>query len=220
MLKLKIKPPTNLKTLLSVILAVLATIGYSQQSNDFVVLRNENKPETNDTVFGQVDLPSDGVFWSVKIITASGKKKFKTKEVLFLKAGNLFFASIPYGKSYAIVPRIVEGYIDLYFYYTGSDRLSFIPKMQKEFRLDEKTSFYAPLGISQAIWKATSSFYIHDPKTKDYLKVPKSDDKFVEEISHVFIQNEDIYQRIVNGEYRSEQVGRIVTLYNQSIKNE
>lgn len=209
-----------LKILLIIILIVISNIGYSQKSEDFVVIRGEINSQINDTVFGEIELPSNGVFWNVKIITADGKRKFKNKDVLFLKSRELFFASIPYGKSFAIVPRIIEGKIDLYFYYTGSDRLSFIPKMQKEFRLNDMISFYAPLGISQLIWNATSNFYVYDKNSNDYIKVPKSNDKFIEEVSHVFIKNETIYNKIKTGDYKSEHIGRIVTLYNQSINNE
>jgi hypothetical protein len=206
----------KLRVVLTAIMIFISAYVYCQNSDDYVVLRNDGNSQNIDTIFGKIDLPSKGVFWNVKIKTLTGERKFKTKEVVELKAGNLYFASIPYGTSYAIVPRIIDGVIDLYFYYTGSDRLTFIPQMQEEFRLDTKTSFNAPLLISNAIWDATSNFYIYDSVSHLYIKVPRSNDKFIEQVSHIFKGNDEIYKKIRTGEYKSEHIGRIVELYNQS----
>ncbi len=209
----------NFKILLLLILVLFFTRVKGQDTMDFVVLRSEKNLLNNDTIFGMIEMPHKGVFWNVKIKTNSGKRKFKTKEVKGLKAGNLYFASIPYGKSNAIVPRIIQGKIDLYFYYTGSDRLSFIPKMQEEYKPIKNVSFYTPVAISNAIWDATSNFYILDPSSNKYLKIPRSKDKFIEQISFVFKSNEEIYNKIITGEYDPIQIGKIVNLFNNYEEN-
>ncbi len=190
----------------------------AQFSGDYLVLKSKSDSVNTDTIFGQIDLPSDGVFWNVKIITSTGIRKYKTKEVLRLQSGNIHFAGIPYGKSNAIVPRILEGEKELYFYYTGSDRLSFIPKMQNDFNRDIDYDNF--LILSESIWNATSNFYIFDSISKKYYKVPKAKKKFIEEISELFKSNEEIYKRIKNGVYKPEHIGHIIHLYNRSIQSQ
>lgn len=190
----------------------------AQNSVDFLVLRSKSDSLNSDTIFGQIDLPSNGVFWNVKIKTSTGVRKYKTKEVLRLQSGNIHFAGIPYGKSIAIVPRILEGEKELYFYYTGSDRLSFIPKMQNDFNRDIDYDNF--LILSESIWNATSNFYIFDSISKKYYKVPKAKKKFIEEISELFKSNEEIYKRIKNGVYKPEHIGHIIHLYNRSIQSQ
>jgi hypothetical protein len=189
---------------------------YAQNPIDYVILRNQSDTLGFDTIFGKVILPNNGVFWSVKIETASGEKKFKNKEVVRIQSGNLHFASIPYGKSYAIVPRILDGEIELYFYYTGSDRLSFISKMQDDFNSD--ISYDNHLMISESIWNATSNFYIFNQNINQFIKITKSSEKFKEDISEIFKSNESIYKKIKNGEYRPAQIGQIVKSYNNSFR--
>ena len=187
---------------------------HSQNPTDYVVLRKKSDTLKFDTIFGKVDLPNNGVFWNVKIKTSSCERKFKNKEVYRIKAGSLNFSSIPYGKSYAIVPRILAGEVELYFYYTGSDRLTFISQMQEDFNSD--ISYDNHLMISESIWNATSSFYIFNPSNDQYIKITRSTEKFKEEISEIFKSNDNIYRRIKNGQYRPEQIGHIVKLYNSS----
>lgn len=197
-------------------MTLISAFVYAQNSKDYIVLRNEDNSPKLDTIFGQIDLPSNGVFWNVKINTLSGEKKFKTKEVIGVKAGDLYFAGIPYGTSNAIVPRIIDGTIDLYFYYTGSDRLTFIPQMKEEFNRD--VSYDDHLLISETIWNATSNFYIFDPSSNKYYKIPQSNDKFKEQISEVFKSNDEIYNKIKTGIYKPNQIAQIVKLYNLSLK--
>jgi hypothetical protein len=185
---------------------------HGQILSDYVVLKSSSNSQKIDTLYGQVDLPNNGVFWNVQINTPSGKRKFKTKEVASLKAGYLYFASIPYGKSFAIVPRILSGEIELYFYYTGSDRLSFIPQMQEE--LNRDISYDDHLLLSESIWNATSNFYIFDKSKNKYFKVPRSIDKFKEQIAEIFKANQDIYNKIMSEEYRPNQIGLVIKRYN------
>ncbi|MFN3445232.1 MAG: hypothetical protein ACK44D_05785 [Bacteroidia bacterium] len=189
---------------------------YAQSPTDYIILRKTSDTLTSDTIFGHVDLPKSGVFWNVKIKTPSGERKFKNKEVSRIKVGNLYFSSIPYGKSYAIVPRILDGEVELYFYYTGSDRLSFIPQMQEDFNRD--ISYDNHLIISEAIWNTTSNFYIFNRNTGQYIKLTNSTDKFKDEIAEIFKSNENIYKSIKSGKYGYEQIGYIVKLYNSSIR--
>ena len=154
-------------------------------------------------------------FWNVKINTKSGTQKFKPKEVIKLRAGDYYFASIPYGKSYAIVPRVMDGAIDLYFYYTGSDRLSFISRMQEDFTGDvDYDDFFL---ISVAIWNSTGYFYVYNSDSDKYYKVSHSDKKFIEQISGLFEENKKLYNKIRNGEYKPNQIPLIVKLNNDSM---
>lgn len=189
---------------------------FAQSATDYIIIRKTGDTLTYDTIFGQVDLAKSGVFWNVKIKTSLGERKFKNKQVSRIKAGNLYFASIPYGKSHAIVPRILEGEVELFFYYTGSDRLSFIPQMQEDFNRD--ISYDNHLTISEAIWNATSNFYIFNRNTNQYIKLTKSLDKFKDEIAEIFKSNENIYRSIKSGKYRPEQIGYIVKLYNNTFR--
>lgn len=186
----------------------------AQHSTDYVVLSNVGDTLNNDTLFGEVDVPNNGVFWNVKIATDRGLRKLKNKEVARIKAGNLYFSGIPYGKSTAIVPKILDGEIELYFYYTGQDRLTFISQMQED--LSGEISYANPLMISQAIWDATSNFYVFNRSTNQYVKVAKSPTKFKNEVAEVFKLNQDIYQAIKNGKYQPEQIAYLVKLYNSS----
>ncbi|MCC6684408.1 MAG: hypothetical protein IT247_04995 [Bacteroidia bacterium] len=195
---------------------IISAYGYSQSLTDFVVLRKQSDTLKSDTIYGTVILPHNGVFWNVKIKTASGEKKFKPKEVARIKAQNLYFASIPYGKSYAIVPRILDGEVELYFYYTGSDRLSFISKMQDDFNSD--IAYDNHLMISESIWNATSNFYIFNRTTNQFIKITRSSEKFKENISEIFKSNESIYRKIKNGDYKPEQIGQIVKSYNNTFR--
>jgi glycine betaine/choline ABC-type transport system substrate-binding protein len=126
----------------------------------------------------------------------------------------LHFASIPYGKSYAIVPRVIDGAIDLYFYYTGNDRLTFIYIMQEDFNGDVKYDDH--YLVSEVIWNSTSYFYIYDSELDKYYKVPRSKNDFIERIADIFKANEKIYDKIRNGYYKPNQIPLIVKLYNDS----
>lgn len=206
------------RLILTILTITISVYAYSQNPTDYVVLRKGSDTLTVDTIFGHIDLPNNGVFWNVKIKTSSGERKFKNKDVTRIKAGDLYFSSIPYGKSYAIVPRILDGELELYFYYTGSDRLTFISQMKEDFNRD--ISYDNHLMISESIWNATSNFYIFIPRLDKYYKIPRSTDKFREEISEIFKADDDIYNKIMSGKYRPEQIGQIVKLYNRSLRKQ
>ena len=91
--------------------------------------------------------------------------------------------------------------------------------MQEEYKPIKNVSFYAPVAISNAIWDATSNFYILDPSSNKYLKIPRSKNKFIEQISFVFKSNEEIYNKIITGEYDPIQIGKIVNLFNNYEEN-
>jgi hypothetical protein len=194
------------------LLILISSISFGQIQSDYVVLRPINDTTTVDTVFGEVIIPRNGVFLNVKIETATGLKKFKSKQVLCLQAGDIHFASIKWGQSFAIVPRILEGNLDLYFYYTGQDRLSFIPQMKKE--LQANISYDDRLLISSAIWNASSNYYIYEPESKEYYKITGSKEKFKNEIAPLFIKHPEIYQKILDGTYEPKHVGWLVKIYN------
>lgn len=201
---------------ITLILIYISIPMFGQNSTDYVILKNTSDTLKADTIFGQVDLPKNGVFWNVKIKTPSGERKFKNREVSRIKVGNLYFSSIPYGKSYAIVPRILDGEVELYYYYTGADRLSFIPRMQSDFNRD--ISYDNHLLISEAIWNATSNFYIFNRSTNQYIKITGSSDKFRDEIAEVFKSNDNIYKNIKSGKYTPEHIGFIVKIYNSTFR--
>lgn len=205
-----------MRIILVTLFSFLFALSKGQNTDDYVVIRPENGSNTLDTIFGQIDLPNNGVFWNVKINTASGMRKFKTKDVICLQTGDLHFASIPYGKSYAIVPRVMDGAVDLYFYYTGSDRLTFINTMQEDFTGDVKYDDH--YLVSEVIWNSTSYFYVYNSDLKTYYKVPRSKNDFIEQIADVFKANEKIYNKIRSGDYKPNQIPLIVKLYNDSMK--
>lgn len=189
----------------------ICTNVFAQQENQYVLLRPETKSEVPDTIYGRVNIPDNGVFWNVKITTSSGEMKFKTKEVLGIKVQNLYFASIPYGKSYAIVPRIVTGKLDLYYYYTGSDRLKYIDADN----VDQLgyTGIIA-VDLSQIIWSKTSNFYLDNHMTEEFYKVPHANTEFKEQTAELFSDNPEVYNKIKSGTLGAKDMIEIVRLYN------
>lgn len=184
---------------------------FAQQKNQYVILRPLTKSEVPDTIYGRVNIPKNGVFWKVRITTSSGEMKFKTKEVLGIQVQNLYFASIPYGKSYAIVPRIVTGTLDLYYYYTGSNRLKYIDADN----VDQVgyTGIIA-VDLSQIIWNRTSNFYLDNHISEEFYKVPHANNEFKEQTAELFSGNPEIQNKIRSGALRAKDMIEIVRLYN------
>lgn len=188
-------------------------LAYGQNSKDYVILRPNEKTIQYDTIFGEIEMPKKGVFWNIKIQTKEGFKKFKNREVVGVQVEGMYFASIIYGKGCAIVPRLIGGRMELYYNYTGgSDRYQYVNQSEI---VKEGFSGIPPYDLSQIIWDATSHFYITHPTTNEFHKIPRSNKKFREETSILFLDNPEIYNRISTGELGVENIIELVKLYNE-----
>jgi hypothetical protein len=192
------------------------TPGHGQ--SDYIVLRAKAGAADVDTVFGTVNLPEDGVFsGKVKINTKGAEEKFKTKNIRCLRAANLHFASIRFGASYAIVPRIMHGPLELYFFYTGFDRLAFIPIEPELFTGDVSYDDQEP---AEGIWNRTSNFYLSKAGSDVFFEVPKSQKKFQKETPEFFKDNDTLYKRIIDEEFEPNQIPLMVALYNKAVSGQ
>ena len=204
-----------MKIFLTLIIFILTTVVFSQRMTDYVILKPKDKLIKPDTIFGQIDLPKNGIILKAKIKTSSGKKKYKIKEVIGFKAGDLYFASLPYSNGYVFAPRLIKGKIDLYFYCTGNGGYTYIYNTGNMY-VDLISSIIAN-ATKAAMVNITSYFYIYDYKTNEYYKIPHSENKFKEVIADIFKENPEVYRKIINGDYKPNQIPEIVELYNNSI---
>ncbi len=232
-----------MKAIYILIINLLSILTLAQSPIDYVILRPKSDSLKPDTVYGVVELPKNGVFWNVKINTDSGQKKFKTSEVIALQADSLYFGSIPYGTSYAIVPRLLKGKLELYFYYVGDDRISFlregyIPFADKKEWDPDSSIYYDDLYVAdprhaalwdlvillwevpEYIWERMSRYYIYDPRTDKYYKVPRGNRKFKRKIAPLFKDHQEIHSQILNEDLDPEEILLIVSQYNRDFENQ
>ncbi|WP_321289083.1 hypothetical protein [uncultured Sunxiuqinia sp.] len=60
----------------------------------------------------------------------------------------------------------------------------------------------------------TSFYYINWSKTDDFIKVPHSKNKIIDKIAYIFKGNEDIYNKIKNGDFKPSQIPLFVEKFN------
>jgi hypothetical protein len=65
----------------------------------------------------------------------------------------------------------------------------------------------------------TNCFYLFDRKTNMPLRVPRSMDRFAEEVAEVFKDDEDLYSRIKNAEFNPDRIAEIVQIYNKKSRD-
>jgi hypothetical protein len=204
----------NMRIVLITIVTFLTSLLYGQNSSDYVILRHEYESAKPDTIFGKIGLPENGIILKVKIQTNNGKEKYKIKETIGFRAGEVYFASLKYNKGYVFAPRLIEGEIDLYFYYSGTGGYTYLfsgDNLKADLISNSIGLAYEAVAVSM-----TSYYYIYDSKTDNYYRVPHSSKKFLEQISDIFKDNTDIYNKILNGTYKPHQIAEIVELYNNS----
>jgi hypothetical protein len=205
---------TNMRIIFIAIVTFYSTLLYGQQSGDYVILRSENSYLKPDTIFGKIDLPKNGILLNVKILTEKGKEKYKIKETIGFQSGEVYFASLKYNKGYVFAPRLIEGTIDLFFYYTGTGGYTFFIRFNN-FKADLIVNAIGAAFQAIAV-NMTSCYYIHDSKTDRYLRIPHSENTFKEQVSEIFRDNTEIYNKIISGYYKPNQIAEIVELYNSS----
>jgi hypothetical protein len=196
-----------------------SVITYGQGSLDYVILKTQEN-QIADTIFGKIELPASGILLNVRIQTANGIEKYKIKEAIAFKSGELYFGSFAYNQGYVFAPRIIEGPMELYFYYSGSGGHNHIYTRYVIVSNDFKTGLIATVlanALQAVAVSATSYFYIVDPKTYKYMRVPHSLNNFIEDISEFFKNDEFLYTKIKNGDYKPNQIAEIVQTYNKNI---
>ena len=204
-----------MRLILITIAIIFSNLLFGQQTIDYVILKPENDSVKPDTIYGKIDLPKNGILLNVKIQTDKGKKKYKIKETTGFVSDGVYFASLVYNKGYVFAPRLIEGPIDLYFYYSGTGGYTYLFTVGN-FRADLMRNAIGAAYQAVAV-SMTSYYYIHDSKTDKYYRVPHSGNKFQEQLSEIFKDNTEIYNKILNGDYKPNQIAEIVELYNKSI---
>ncbi len=194
---------------------------FGQYSKDCVILRSRKKGVNQDTIFGRIVLPQKGRISTVNIQTEKGFRRYQTYETVGFKASDLYFGSFKYNGGYVFAPRIIEGKVELYFYYSGIGGKEI--KNYYVFLSDDiKTGLILTVVTNavQAIAASnTSCFYLFDRKTNMPLRVPRSMDRFAEEVAEVFKDDEDLYSRIKNAEFNPDRIAEIVQIYNKKSRD-
>ncbi len=176
-------------------------LSYGQDNRDFVVLKSSDKNSLPDTVFGNILIPQNGIYINAKIETPEGIKRFSPNKVICFKAGKKYFASVPFGNGKVFAMRQIEGPIELYYYSTDSPN-------DNRGLLEQ--------SLHEGLVSLTSRYYLKSDSISDMIVVPSSSKKFIQNISTIFKDNEDIYDKIVKGFFTSKDIYSLVNLYNSS----
>lgn len=176
-----------------------------QVENDYLILRPDKETTKQDTIWGDIILPENGVIVKVKIMTPNGLEKFKIKKTCEFHANGKYFARVPYSTGFVIAERLLKGTIDLYFYDT---------------RIKNYNYSGGVIGgaMASTMIGMTSFYYLKRNKTDNFIKVPHSKKKIIDDLAYIFKDNENIYNKIKNGDFEPWQVPSFVEKFNAGIK--
>ncbi len=193
---------TMKRQILLLLLILVTSFVFGQQETDYVILRPTKDSAKIDTVFGQIIFPKNGVVISAKILTTNGKKKFHPNKAIGFKYGDRYFASVPYTNGHVYAERLINGPIELCYYTTE------IPNTK------HPGGAVGGLLGGTAI-SLTSFYYVKSDKTQDYMSVPHSKKKIIEKIGFIFEDNETVYKKIMNEDFKTWQLPELVRKYNE-----
>lgn len=184
------------RQLIVLLLIVYSSVAFGQNDSDYVILRPTNTSNKTDTVFGNITIPKNGMVINVKIKTAEGKRKYHPDEAIGFLCGDKYFASVPYNsRGHVFAERIVKGKVDLCHY-------SSTPKNYNG----------GLMGV--AVTGLTSFYFIKSDTTDEYIRVPHSKQKMVEEIASLFKDNEKVYHQITSEDFRTWDLTELVKQYD------
>ena len=187
---------TMKKQFLLLLIILNSSILFSQNVNDYVILKPENNSNKIDTIFGEIIFPQNGVITKVKIIVNNEKQKYHPNNVIQFKFEERYFVSVPYNsKGNVFAERIVDGKMKLCYYDTNSNG-------------------YNGGLVGVAATSLTSYYFIKSDMIEDYLRVPHSREKAREKISSLFKSNEKISEQILSDEFRIWKLPELVKEYN------
>jgi len=192
-----------MKFRLLLLLMLYAFFTNGQNSKDYIILKNQTDSITTDTLFGKIEDPGSGFSLKIKINTSDGIKKIKIKDASEFVVDDKFYGCFQYKKSYVHAIRLIKGDISLFFYYSGRE------------------GYYSGLieNVLQDIAAdMTSYYYLKDNRTNRTIMVPHSKEKFKEQVADIFKDNDDLYEKIISGDFKPSQIAEIVTTYNDSKK--
>lgn len=176
-----------------------------QIEDDFLVLSPDKGKTKQDTIWGEIILPENGVIVKVKIMTPDGLKKFKVKNTLEFRADGRYFARVPYNTGFVIAERLIEGAIDLYLYDTRIKNYNYSGGVIGEV-------------MAGAMIGMTSFYYLKPNQTNEFIKVPHSKKKIIENLASLFRNNEELYNKIKHGDFEPRQFPLFVKKFNIEIK--
>ncbi len=183
-------------------LLLLISFGvYGQSEKDYLILRQDKESIKQDTIWGDIILPENGVIIKVKIMTSNGLEKFKVKKTYEFRADGKYFARVPYNTGFVIAQRLINGAIDLYLYDTRIKNYNYSGGVIGE-------------AMASTMIGMTSFYYINWSKTDDFIKVPHSKNKIIDKIAYIFKGNEDIYNKIKNRDFKPSQIPLFVEKFN------
>jgi hypothetical protein len=184
------------------IILLLISFGvYGQSEKDYLLLRQDKGIIKQDTIWGDIILPENGVILNVKITTSNGLEKFKIKETYEFRADGKYFARVPYNTGFVIAQRLVAGAIDLYLYDT-------------RIRNYEYSGGVIGEAMASTMIGMTSFYYIKRDKIDDFIKVPHSKNNIIDKLAYIFEGNEEIYNKIKSGDFEPEQIPSLVEKFN------
>lgn len=187
-----------MKRLILIILLLSNLTFLVAQPPDFVILR-DSKGLKSDTVYGEIIFSKNGIVSRAKIMTTEGKKKYSPNKAYGFKYGERYFASVPYTNGRVFAERFINGPIELCYYSS-----------------DPKTYSGGLVGalMTAGAVSLTSFYYVKSDQTDDFIRVPNSKKKLIERIAYLFEDNQEIYDKIILGEFKHWELPKIIEDYN------